>query len=113
MKHKWDWCNMCGAMVTCGKCGNNCCNGGSGRIGQLPNTMWGSTGVKCDECANAYKLQDNWESCPLRLRLATKLLRFYDFKLLPKLDNFFYKRGIDIRKYKLFKKFDFGDWPKV
>ena len=48
--HKWDECPMCGPMVVCGKCGNNCCNGG---YGTLPD---GST---CDACPSAYDLQDN------------------------------------------------------
>jgi hypothetical protein len=33
-------------MVICGKCGNNCCNGGYGNDG------------KCDACPSAYEEQD-------------------------------------------------------
>ncbi len=40
---------MCGPMVICGKCGNNCCNGG---YGTLPD------GSKCDACPSAYDMQD-------------------------------------------------------
>lgn len=40
---------MCGPMVVCGKCGNNCCNGG---FGKLPD------GSKCDACPSAYAMQD-------------------------------------------------------
>lgn len=29
--HAWEWCHMCGWFVRCGYCGNNCCNGGSGK----------------------------------------------------------------------------------
>src|ERR1044072_329588 len=96
MKHKWDWCSMCGAMVTCGKCGNNGCNGGSGRIGQLPNTMWGSTGVECDECVNAYKLQNNWKSCPLWLRIRHSIHMFVEFKIYIPLRNRLDHFGIDL-----------------
>ena len=28
--HTWETCSLCGPMVRCGYCGNNCCNGGSG-----------------------------------------------------------------------------------
>lgn len=43
--HAWDICEMCGPMVVCGYCGNNCCNGG--------------TGDNCpDKCASAYAMQD-------------------------------------------------------
>jgi hypothetical protein len=37
-------------MVVCGKCQNNCCNGG---YGTLPD---GST---CDACPSAYDMQEN------------------------------------------------------
>lgn len=42
--HKWDFCVLCGPMVVCGYCGNNCCNGGSGE--NCP-----------DKCTAAYKMQ--------------------------------------------------------
>lgn len=45
--HHWDWCGMCGFMVRCGTCGNNCCNGGYGNNGTCPD---------CHEC---YKIQKN------------------------------------------------------
>jgi hypothetical protein len=42
IKHSWSFCSMCHcAMVLCGHCGNNCCNGGSGD--NCP-----------DNCASAY-----------------------------------------------------------
>ena len=57
MKHRWDICPMCGPMVICGKCGNNCCNGGYGEIfGPEPGVM-----VPCDMCASAYDLQSAGE----------------------------------------------------
>lgn len=43
-EHKWDICDLCGPMVRCGHCGNNCCNGGSG------------DGCP-DNCASAYEMQ--------------------------------------------------------
>lgn len=44
--HTFDYCSMCGPMITCGYCGNNCCNGGSGD--------------DClDECESAYWVQKN------------------------------------------------------
>ena len=42
--HRWGICAMCGPMVYCGYCGNNCCNGGSG------------DGCP-DRCRSAYKFQ--------------------------------------------------------
>lgn len=57
MKHKWEICDMCGPMVVCGKCGNNCCNGGYGEIfGPEPGVM-----VTCDMCPSAYDLQNAGE----------------------------------------------------
>jgi hypothetical protein len=47
--HRWSDCPMCGQMVVCGKCGNNCCNGG---YGTLPD------GKTCDACPSAYDMQD-------------------------------------------------------
>lgn len=44
--HKFGYCNMCGAMIICGYCGNNCCNAGSP--------------FDCkDKCKEAYEIQDN------------------------------------------------------
>jgi hypothetical protein len=48
--HRWEFCPLCcGWMVVCGKCGNNCCNGG---YGELPD------GSPCDACPSAYDLQE-------------------------------------------------------
>jgi len=50
MKMKWMWCDLCDcATVICPKCGNNCCNGGYGKI----------DGKQCTMCKEAYKYQDN------------------------------------------------------
>lgn len=47
VKHYWTYCTMCEHnVVICGKCGNNCCNGGYGEI----------DGVTCTACPSAYKL---------------------------------------------------------
>lgn len=47
MKHYWIYCSLCeDDVVVCGKCGNNCCNGGYGEI----------DGVACDACPSAYEL---------------------------------------------------------
>lgn len=51
--HRWDICEMCGRMVVCGKCGNNCCNGGYGTL---------RDGAKCDACPSAYAMQDRGEN---------------------------------------------------
>jgi hypothetical protein len=51
--HYWADCPMCGRMVVCGKCGNNCCNAGYGEL-------W--PGVPCDACPSAYEMQDRGES---------------------------------------------------
>lgn len=46
--HRWDYCDLCEVeIVMCGKCGNNCCNGGYGEV----------DGKKCDACPSAYELQ--------------------------------------------------------
>ncbi len=50
--HYWSDCEMCGRVVVCGKCGNNCCNGG---YGTLPD------GLKCDACPSAYAMQNRGE----------------------------------------------------
>lgn len=42
--HKKDFCSMCGPMIRCGFCGNNCCNAGHGE------------GCK-DNCNEAYEIQ--------------------------------------------------------
>lgn len=47
--HQWFDCEMCGASVLCGLCGNNCCNGG---YGTLPD------GTTCHACPSAYAVQD-------------------------------------------------------
>lgn len=73
--HHWDICAMCGPMVRCGYCGNNCCNGGSGKVG---------TGEKCpDNCTEAYVLQatnnpphellERWHQMPRGRRLVSVL----------------------------------------
>lgn len=51
-QHHWDNCDLCGRMVVCGKCGNNCCNGGYGTV----------DGAQCDACPSAYALQGAGES---------------------------------------------------
>lgn len=40
---------MCGPMVRCGKCGNNCCNAMYGTL---------KDGEECDACPEAYQLQE-------------------------------------------------------
>lgn len=54
-KHHWEDCEMCGRMVVCGKCGNNCCNAG---YGTLPD------GSACDLCPSAYEMQRKGEPTP-------------------------------------------------
>jgi hypothetical protein len=39
---------MCGPMVVCGKCGNNCCNATNGTL---------KNGKECDACPEAYEIQ--------------------------------------------------------
>lgn len=49
-QHKLEWCELCERqMVICGKCGNNTCNGGYGRVA-VPNGEL----VECDACKDAY-----------------------------------------------------------
>lgn len=47
--HSWAVCGMCGIMVRCKTCGNNCCNGGYGEL---------ADGSKCPDCPSAYEKQD-------------------------------------------------------
>ena len=48
MKYTWEFCNHCEVwMVLCPTCGNNCCNGSSGKH---------MRGVDCD-CDDAYAHQ--------------------------------------------------------
>jgi len=53
-KHHISFCDLCQTdIIICGKCGNNCCNGG---YGTLPD---GST---CNLCPSAYaKQKEMWE----------------------------------------------------
>lgn len=51
--HRWADCDMCGRIVICGKCGNNCCNGGHGEM---------APGIECDACPEAYAAQEAGES---------------------------------------------------
>jgi len=55
--HKWTDCDMCGRMVVCGKCGNNCCNGGYGEIFDPESGVM----IPCDACPSAYELQSKGE----------------------------------------------------
>ena len=48
--HKWDFCGMCGYMIRCGTCGNNCCNGMHGTL---------EDDSECPDCPSAYKIQLN------------------------------------------------------
>jgi hypothetical protein len=49
----WDWCDLCQRrIVMCGKCGNNCCNGGHGTL---------KDGSECDACNAAYEMQEKGE----------------------------------------------------
>ena len=51
--HYWAYCTMCEHnVVICGKCGNNCCNGGYGTV----------CGADCTACPSAYKLYTKGEN---------------------------------------------------
>ena len=53
--HTWHYCTQCRDwIVICGICGNNCCNGGSGKT-------TGTTNCNCDE---AYSIQFQWFDSP-------------------------------------------------
>lgn len=48
--HFWSYCETCGdECVICGVCGNNCCNGGYGKL---------ASGLECTACPSAYEKQD-------------------------------------------------------
>ena len=54
--HYWTYCRHCQTdVVICGKCGNNCCNGGRGEtFGQLAGVM-----APCDGCDEAYIMHNS------------------------------------------------------
>lgn len=54
--HKWSMCPQCGPMIICGKCGNNCCNGGHGIL---------ADGSECTACNAAYDMQNTQYPGPL------------------------------------------------
>ena len=45
---------MCGSMVRCGTCNNNCCSGGSGEV----------NGEPCPDCDDAYNIQHMYHEDP-------------------------------------------------
>ena len=49
MKFKIKKCSVCGDMIVCPACGNNCCNGGHGKT---------VDGKGCEVCKLAYQYQD-------------------------------------------------------
>ena len=50
IEHKWEYCELCEHdVVICGKCGNNTCNGGHGKV----------DGKECDACESAYAVYLN------------------------------------------------------
>src|SRR5271157_6434710 len=54
--HRWEFCALCGGWTTiCGKCGNNCCNGGYGTL---------ADGSTCDACPSAYAFQERITRTP-------------------------------------------------
>jgi hypothetical protein len=66
VKHVLDYCDGCETeMVTCGTCGNNCCNGGYGEI----------NGAKCPDCPAAYDAQDFIQKFYKSLKLADSMSR--------------------------------------
>ena len=51
LKFTFGWCDLCeGIYVRCPECGNNTCNGGSGRVGNTPETL-----KDCDVCTLAHQ----------------------------------------------------------
>lgn len=90
MEHTFDYCGMCGWMVRCGKCGNNCCNGMYGRLG--PDDLPWDEQEECDECRNAYDMKDNVKDSPeLMAKLHDFLVAYYlersDGKPIPELND--------------------------
>ena len=65
MEFKVQWCQTCGGeMIICPKCGNNCCNGGYGKMDKngkaLPWNAYGDA-FHCDVCPLAYQYQGLYE----------------------------------------------------
>jgi hypothetical protein len=52
--HYWSYCSHCDTkVVICGRCGNNCCNGGYGEeLGPEPGEL-----ITCRACPSAYEVQ--------------------------------------------------------
>lgn len=59
-KHKLSDCYMCGPMIICGTCGNNCCNGS---FGPVPGTD-----MSCKDCPNAYDVQKAYFADPASVK---------------------------------------------
>jgi hypothetical protein len=57
VQRRVSWCELCQVNgIICGKCGNNCCNGGYGTL---------RDGSPCDVCPSAYTEQDRlWAGDP-------------------------------------------------
>ena len=58
-RHTLSNCEMCGDMVVCADCGNNCCNGGTKDVNGKP--------CGCDE---AYAHQTQWCKDPASVHFA-------------------------------------------
>lgn len=62
-KFEWEYCSTCrGYMIRCPKCGNNCCNGGYGRMIDGKPIKWNEPNQEnaehCDVCPLAYQYQE-------------------------------------------------------
>ena len=78
-KFTWDYCELCDNMfVRCPKCGNNCCNGGFGKVTknkELPTNKWDSTTTDCNVCNLAYMYQElayKMKCVPKKYEIKTK-----------------------------------------
>ncbi len=68
-QHRWDICEMCGPMVRCGNCGNNCCNGGSGD--GCPDKCDAAYAMQ-EKRSIPYELMEQWDYANNRRRPSPK-----------------------------------------
>jgi hypothetical protein len=72
MKHYWSYCELCRrAMVVCGICGNNTCNGAEGKL---------KNGLSCHGCKQAYKKEKlEWKKEAHKFEQAPRIRSWRNF----------------------------------
>jgi len=64
-KHTVSYCELCETdMIVCVTCGNNCCNGGDGKV----------DGAICVDCPDAYVVQEEYWKDPTNVHFESTTL---------------------------------------